>query len=141
MMYGRIDLLKTSYSINTEFKFLKNPNISELQTVYKQYCIYKKFKSVMPIFDSEFNDPKNDVIGYYVSGNMIAFSLLRRYDTQNVEAIQFAWNYEKPELQLGIQSLKSECAIYKELGFKYLYLGGADQYKTKIDGFEILGPL
>jgi hypothetical protein len=89
----------------------------------------------------EFNDNKNDVIGYYENTKLVAFSLLRRYDTDNVEAIQFAWNYENPSLQLGIESLKSECAFYKDLGFRYLYLGGADEYKKKIDGFEILGPL
>jgi hypothetical protein len=29
--------------------------------------------------------------------------------------------------------------MYKKRGFEYLYLGEADPYKTKIDGFEILG--
>jgi hypothetical protein len=95
----------------------------------------------MPIFDSEFFDQKNDVIGYYDGDVLVAFSLLRRYDNENVEAIQFAWDYKTPKLRLGIDSLKSECAVYKELGFKYLYLGGADEYKKKIDGFEILGSL
>jgi arginyl-tRNA--protein-N-Asp/Glu arginylyltransferase len=95
----------------------------------------------MPIFNSEFTDPKNDVIGYYDNQQLVAFSLLRRFDNENVEAVQFAWNYNNPNLSLGINSLKSECAIYKELGFKYLYLGGADEYKKKIDGFELLGPL
>ena len=43
-------------------------------------------------------------------------------------------------LVFGIKSLKHECALYKARGFKYLYLGGADEYKKQIDGFEILGP-
>jgi hypothetical protein len=47
---------------------------------------------------------------------------------------------ENPELKLGISSLKSECAYYKSQGFCYYYLGGADEYKRQIDGFEILGP-
>jgi hypothetical protein len=29
--------------------------------------------------------------------------------------------------------------MYKKRGFDYLYLGEADPYKTKINGFEILG--
>ena len=141
MLYARINLQKTNYSLYKNFSILKNPPIEELQTIYKTYCNYKKFTSIMPIFDSEFTDAKNDVIGYYENNELVAFSLLRRFDTENVEAVQFAWNYSNPKISLGIKSLKSECAVYKDLGFKYLYLGGADEYKKKIDGFEILGPL
>jgi hypothetical protein len=141
MTYARIDLSKTFYSKLTNFEILNPVPINELQAIYKRYCDYKQFKSVMPIFNSEFTDCKNDVIGYYNNDTLVAFSILRRYDTENVEAIQFAWDYITPSLRLGIESLKSECAVYKELGFKYLYLGGADEYKKKIDGFELLGPL
>lgn len=141
MIYARIDLTKTDYTKLNSFEFLQPVPVEKLQSIYKQYCSFKNFKSVMPIFESEFTDLKNDVIGYYDNNQLVAFSLLRRYDNQNVEAIQFAWNYENKSLRLGIESLKSECAVYKELGFKYLYLGGADEYKKKIDGFEILGPL
>lgn len=140
-MYGRIDLSKTFYNKINCFQFLNPAPIADLIVLYKEYCNYKKFKSVMPIFDSEFTDSKNDVIGYYDNGDLVAFSLLRRYDNENVEAIQFAWDYKTPQLRLGINSLKNECAIYKERGFKYLYLGCADEYKKKINGFEILGPL
>jgi hypothetical protein len=140
-LYGRIDLSKTFYKNIKNYQFLYSPPIEELQNIYKEYCSYKAFKSVMPIFDSEFTDSKNEVIGYYDNNELIAFSLLRLYDSYNVEAIQFAWNYKNPKLSLGINSLKNECAIYKDRGFKYLYLGGADEYKKKIDGFELLGPL
>ena len=94
----------------------------------------------MPIFDSEYTDAKNDIIGYYNNDKLIAFSLIKRYSTTEAECIQFAWDYADPKLTLGIVSLKNECAIYKRLGFCYLYLGGADEYKKQIDGFEILGP-
>lgn len=95
----------------------------------------------MPIFESEFHDINNDIIGYYHDDKLVAFSLIKIYDSENVEAVQFAWDYYNPKLRLGIESLKNECAYYKEHGYKYLYLGGADEYKTKIDGFEILGPI
>lgn len=140
-MYARINLDKTFYKKINDSKFLKPVPINSLQGIYKEYCDYKKFKSVMPIFNSEFTDTKNDVIGYFDNQQLVAFSLLRRFDNTNVEAVQFAWNYNNPKLNLGINSLKSECAIYKELGFKHLYLGSADEYKTKIDGFEILGSI
>ena len=93
----------------------------------------------MPIFAEEYTDAKNDVLGYYDNEKLVAFSLLRCYNSKNVEAIQFAWDYENPALGLGIRSLKNECAIYKKRGFDYLYLGQADDYKAKINGFEILG--
>ena len=141
MIYARINLSATNYSTSAlDWQYIRNPDIDQLNTIYQQYCTYKKFESVMPIFSSEYTDPKNDIIGYFDRGTLVAFSLLRRYDTLNVEAIQFAWTYTNPKLRLGIESLKQECAIYKELGFKYLYLGEADEYKSAIDGFEILGP-
>lgn len=117
------------------------PYTTQLQQIYKTYCDYKKFSSVMPIFDSEFTDMKNYVIGYYDENSLVAFSLLRRYDNENIEAIQFAWNYKKPILRLGIKSLQHECSFYKNLGYKYLYLGQAEEYKNEIDGYEILGTL
>ena len=140
MIYARINLTATDYDSSTlDWRYITNPNTDQLNAIYKQYCRYKQFPSVMPIFDSEYTDPKNDIIGYFDNDNLVAFSLLRRYDADNVEAIQFAWTYANPKLRLGILSLKHECALYKKLGYRYLYLGGADEYKSQIDGFEILG--
>lgn len=142
MIYARINLSQTNYStITLDWQYLKNPDIGKLNTIYKHYCSYKKFASVMPIFDSEYTDSKNDIIGYFDNNDLVAFSLLTRFDAENVEAVQFAWTYHNPKLRLGVESLKHECAIYKRLGFKYLYLGQADEYKSNIDGFEILGSL
>ena len=93
----------------------------------------------MPIFDSQYKDRNTDIIGYYYNNELVAFSLNKRHDNQNVESLQFAWNYQTPKLRLGIESLKVECALYKAQGFRYLYLGLADEYKKQIDGFEILG--
>lgn len=81
------------------------------------------------------------MIGYYdKNDSLIAFSLIRRYDSHDAECIQFAWDYKDPKLRLGIASLKHECALYKDRGFQYLYLGEADEYKSEIDGFETMGP-
>jgi hypothetical protein len=65
MIYARIDLERTNYTIlQSNWQFIQQPNIQTLNAIYTQYCNYKKFKSVMPIFDSEFTDPKNDMILY-----------------------------------------------------------------------------
>jgi hypothetical protein len=95
----------------------------------------------MPIFDIQYTDEHTDVIGYYDNNKLVAFSLVRTYDQDSAESLQFAWDYADPKLRLGIESLKNECALYKQRGFSYLYLGQADKYKSQIDGFEILGKL
>jgi hypothetical protein len=139
--FARIDLSKTNYKQSVEWKYIQEPNIPALNKIYRDYCIYKHFASVMPIFDSRYTDPQTDVIGYYDAGKLVAFSLIRRYDDHNALCDQFAWNYHRPRMRLGIKSLQTECAIYKDRGFKYLYLEQAHLYKQDMDGFEILGPL
>jgi hypothetical protein len=139
--FARIDLSKTNYTPTVKWELIKNPDVAKLNTIYRDYCKYKRFASVMPIFDSRYTDPATDVIGYYDQDRLVAFSLIRRYDNENALCDQFAWNYNNPKLRLGIETLKTECALYKEQGFKYLYLEQAHLYKQDIDGFEILGTL
>jgi hypothetical protein len=139
--YARINLTKTTYQAAVPWQYLRDPNIAELNDIYRTYCIYKKFGSVMPIFDSQYTDPNTDVIGYYDAEQLVAFSLIKRYDTQNALCAQFAWTYSRPQLRLGIESLKTECAIYRDRGFRYLYLDQAHLYKQGFEGFELLGSM
>jgi hypothetical protein len=139
--FARIDLSKTNYEINVEWMYMSQPDIPALNEIYRTYCTHKHFASVMPIFDSRYTDPMTDVIGYYDQAQLVAFSLIKRYDEHNALCDQFAWTYHNPRLRLGIETMKTECAIYKARGFRYLYLEQAHLYKAQIDGFEILGPL
>ena len=139
--FARINLAKTTYEPKCDWYYITNPNIAELNDIYRTYCIYKHLASVMPIFDSQYLDSATDVIGYRDNNTLAAFSLMKRYDEKNVLAAQFAWNYRNPQLRLGISSLQTECAIYRERGFEYLYLDQAHLYKQSMQGFEILGPL
>jgi hypothetical protein len=140
--YGRIRLQDTNYnSTNTAWQYICEPDIVELNRIYRQYCQYRQFDSVMPIFDSEYTDPRNDVIGYWDQGMLVAFSIVRRFDDRNAQCIQFAWTYHRPRMRLGIESLKTECAIYRDRGFEYLYLDQAHSYKQQFQGFELLGPM
>ena len=141
MKYARVKLDQTNYVTMDNWNYITDININQLNEIYKKYCVYKDFDSVLPIFDSQYLDKSVDIIGYYDSDTLIAFSMVRRYDEKNAELLQFAWDYVKPELMLGIESLKNECAIYKSRGFDYLYLGGAEKYKRFLDGFEIIGKL
>jgi hypothetical protein len=138
--YARIDLSKTTYQPTVDWQYIREPNIAELNDIYRTYCIYRHFGSVMPIFDSQYTNPDTDVIGYYDNSRLVAFSLIKRYDTRNALCAQFAWTYSRPRLRLGIESLKTECAIYRSRGFEYLYLDQAHLYKQGLEGFELLGP-
>ena len=137
MKFCRIDLSKTNYD-KLDNWMMSSESISEYNRVYKEYCRYKNFESVMPIFDYQYTE--REMVCYYHNGNFVAWDMICIHDTTNAEAVQFAWDYKNPELKLGIQSLKNACAIYKERGYKYLYLGEASKYK-QIDGYEELGNL
>lgn len=139
--FARIDLSKTNYERTVDCHILDRPDIAQLNAIYRAYCVYKKFASVMPIFDSRYTDPMTDVIGYYDHTQLVAFSLIRRYDQHHALCDQFAWTYHNPTLRLGIETMKTECAMYKARGFQYLYLEQAQLYKAEINGFEILGPM
>lgn len=139
--FARIDLSKTDYKITCDWYFITDPNIDQLNAIYKRYCTHKRFASVMPIFDYRYTAPNTDVIGYRHNNELVAFSLIERYDDKNALCAQFAWDYKTPQLRLGIESLQTECAIYREQGFEYLYLEQAHLYKQSMQGFEILGPL
>lgn len=136
--YARIDLSKTNYTVLDNFKVITNPNLYELHQIFKKYCQHKKFASVEPMWDMEFIWDHNDVLGYYDNTNLVAWSVVTKYNRNDVYAVQFAWDYANPKLGLGIASLKSECAYYKSLGYRYYYLGEAHKYKQDLDGFEIL---
>jgi hypothetical protein len=136
--YARINLEKTKYKKIGSCEILLNPDPNQLREIYYKYCNHHKFNSVMPLFDIEFEE--NTIIGYYDGDVLVGFSMICEFDNENAEAYQFAWDYANPKLHLGIKSLRNECAMYKELGYKYLYIGGADEYKQKIDGFEIMSP-
>ena len=138
--FARIRLEETQYRPTTDWYYITEPDITQLNNIYRTYCIYKHFASVMPIFDSQYLDPTTDIIGYRDAGELVAFSLMKRYDDHNVLASQFAWTYRNPRTRLGIESLRTECAIYQQRGFKYLYLDQVHLYKQSFDGFEILGP-
>jgi len=142
MKYCRIDLSKTNYSKSANSKYIVHEDLfPEMFDIYRKYCKYKKFDSVMPLFEQQFRDTMTEIIGYFSDCKLVAFSLIKLYDAENAEAVQFAWNYADPKLRLGIESLHNECAIYKQRGFKYLYLGQDAEYKRELDGFEILGRL
>lgn len=143
MKYCRIKLAETDYAVmkSDQWRYITDRNVDQLNDIYKTYCRYKKFDSVMPVFDLQYLDSSVELIGYYDKDNLVAWDMIRVYDSKNAEAIQFSWDYANPDLRLGIESLKNACAIYKQRGFEYLYLGTSAKYKQEISGYEELGPV
>lgn len=145
MKFCRINLAETNYQKCSNAHIMsaaeRDDKMDLLQSIYKKYCIYKDFNSVMPLFPAAVFDRYTDVFSYSVDGKTVAFSLVKRYDQFNAESLQFAWDYADPSLRLGAVSLEHECAYYKELGFKYLYLGEPAAYKQALAGYEELGKL
>lgn len=140
-LYTRINLDKTNYKVSLPMAVILRPDPNEIREIYFQYCRHKQFKSVPVIHDKEILGEDILVLGYYDQGNLEAFSLFRIFDNENIENFQFAWTYHNPKLRYGIKSLETECALFKAMGYKYMYLGLDAPYKQKIDGFEILGPV
>lgn len=141
LKYCRINLANTHYSQIDGWKFITEPNFKELDALYEKYCNHKQFESVMPIFKEQFEMPNVDVIGYYDKEKLVAYSLILKFiESRSVIAERFVWDYESPKLRLGIRSLEHECALYKAEGYQYLYLGEYTEYKSEVDGFELLGP-
>lgn len=140
-MYCRINLDKTNYT-EIEHEVLNESHFDEIVEVYKKYCKYKEFDSVMPLFIEDLQQTNTELLGYRNdAGKLIAFSLILVYPSQqSVSADQFAWDWEEPKLKLGYRSIRSECARYKRLGFKYFYLGDYYDYKAELKGFEISRP-
>jgi hypothetical protein len=144
MKFCRINLSKTNYTSMTEghqWEYVIDRQSDTINVIYETYCRHKKFDSVMPLFPSQYTDSSVDIIGYYDNGQLVAWDMIKIHDSKNAEALQFAWDYVNPDLRLGIESLKNACAIYKQRGFEYLYLGMTAKYKQDIDGYEELGPL
>jgi len=142
--FARVDLSKTTFTPTVTWRYITARDattLSCLDDIYRSYCNYKRFASVMPMFHSRYLDPMADIIGYYDQNQLVAWSLIRRFDNHNALCDQFSWTYHDPKTRLGIETLKTECAIYRDRGFHYLYLEQAHLYKSEIEGFEILGPI
>jgi hypothetical protein len=147
LQFCRINLLKTNYSLQNysiAHELTENEKRlywDEINQIYRRYCEYKKFDSVLPLWQSQFQSNEYIIIGYFYQDRLTAWTKLRILDNRNIESDQFAWDYIHPYLRLGHLSLQYECAYFKTLGYNYLWLGSDDHYKQKIQGYETVGKL
>ena len=79
MKFGRIDLTKTTYSVTLDAHLLNPVPVDEINRVYKAYCLYKKFKSIMPLVPGRFLVPGTEVFGYYEQHRLMYFESIEPY--------------------------------------------------------------
>lgn len=137
--FGRVDLAKTSYKADIGYQVLDPVPVAEVQRVYREYCLHKHFRSVIPMLAGRLTAPDTEIIGYHDQGRLVAWSMYRIWDRENVLSDHFAWDYRDPRLRLGIRSIENECAIYRDRGFRWMYFESVEPYMLDIEGFEILG--
>jgi len=141
MTFARINLDAVTYQANLEHELLNPVPVDDVLRVYRAYCTHKNFHSVMPMVPGRFFVPGTEVWGYREQGVLVAWSMYRIWDQYNVVCDHHAWDYHNPRLRLGIHSFENECAIYRDRGFKFMYLESVAPYMAKLEGFEILGQL
>lgn len=141
MQFGRINLTNTTYNITLNAQLLNPVPIDEITRVYKEYCLYKNFESVMPMVPGRFAVPNTEVFGYYEQNKLIAWSMYRIWDDKSIVVDHHAWDYNNPKLRMGLRSLQNECALYRDRGFQFMYFESIAPYMTALQGFEILGTL
>ncbi|MEY3310892.1 MAG: hypothetical protein RL348_220, partial [Bacteroidota bacterium] len=74
MKYARVNLAKTNYSLLPTYRLIKYPDIELLNSIFQKYCDYKKFESVVPIFENQYRDVNTDIFGYYDKEELVAFT-------------------------------------------------------------------
>jgi hypothetical protein len=139
--FGRIALQKTSYQPELACELLNPVPVDQVISVYRDYCSHKHFQSVMPMIPGRLTDTNTEIIGYHDNDQLVAWSMYRIWDNKNILSDHFAWNYRNPRLRLGMRSLMTECAIYRNRGYEYMYFESVEPYMLDIEGFEILGPI
>lgn len=139
--FGRIDLGKTTYNSDIDWWLLNPVPVDQVQRVYQDYCAHKHFQSVMPMIEGRLTAPNTEIIGYHDQGRLVAWSMYRIWDSENILSDHFAWDYRNPKLRLGIRSIENECAIYRDRGYRWMYFEAVEPYMLDLQGFEILGAL
>lgn len=138
--FGRIALQQTDYQSTVDYEWLDPVPVTDVLRVYRDYCVHKHFQSVMPMIPGRLTAADTRIIGYRDQGRLAAWSMYRIWDQHNILSDHFAWDYRNPRLRLGVKSLENECAVFRDLGYHYMYFESVEPYMLDIEAFEILGP-
>lgn len=139
--FGRIDLSATRYQSDLECEILDPVPVNEVLRVYRAYCLHKHFHSVMPMIPGRLTAVDTEILGYRYRDQLVAWSMYRIWDRENILSDHFAWDYRDPALRLGIRSIQNECAIYRDRGFRWMFFESVEPYMLDLEGFETLGAM
>ena len=139
--FGRIDLQRTGYAVELDWELLDPVPINDVLRVYRDYCAHKHFLSVMPMIPGRLTAPGTEIIGYRQHDQLVAWSMYRIWDHHNILSDHHAWDYREPKLRLGFRSIETECAIYRDRGYRFMYFESVQPYMLDLQGFETLGAL
>jgi len=139
--FGRINLEHTQYESALDWQYLDPVPVPDVLRVYRDYCRHKHFQSVIPMIPGRLTASDTEIIGYHDKDRLVAWSMYRIWDTENILSDHFAWDYRDPGLRLGIRTIQNECAIYRDRGFRWMFFESVEPYMLDMQGFEILGPM
>ena len=139
--FGRIDLQSTNYTQELAAELLDPVPINDVLRVYRDYCLHKHFRSVMPMIAGRLTAPGTEIWGYQDHGRLVAWSMYRIWDDDNILSDHFAWDYRNARLRLGVRSIETECAIYRSRGYRWMYFESVEPYMLDLQGFEIMGAM
>lgn len=138
----RYDLSKIQFHKKTKKNAKKieyqlgKPSNEDVDRIAKAYQNKKGFIS-KHVFDNDLM--LENSIQYFYESKLIGFVCYKLFKKSFI-GIQFAWDYEKPQLSLGNISFFIESTLAKRSGCIYYYvMGGYEEcclYKSEIDGFE-----
>ena len=139
--FGRINLEATSYARELDAELLDPVPVNDVLRVYRDYCAHRHFQSVMPMIPGRLTAPNTEIWGYRHHDELVAWSMYRVWDAENILSDHFAWDYREPRLRLGIRSIENECAIYRARGYRWMFFESVEPYMLDFEGFEIMGPI
>lgn len=133
---------RTTKKLAKKISFFPDVSLNEykkdrFREIYKKYREKKKFVSDYSIDDMITNSHGQIIYAY--ENNIIGFMFFKTIG-KNFLAVEFAWDYEKPNLSLGSVNIFYAHRLAKFKKCDYIYMGAGYEsvcaYKANYEGFE-----
>jgi hypothetical protein len=138
----QLDKYKTRKSIYKKVKnvtwHLWKPDKKLLGPIYEKYAAHRQYNTNNLTLD-DICDNSNQILLYRRNGKFIGF-LAFKIINKAFLSVEFAWDYEEPELSLGHVSRHVESVLAKQRGCEYIYMSSGYEtcslYKSDYAGFQ-----
>jgi len=135
------DLKKFKYPQGVTFKVIPVSPVqfNKYNEIWETYLAFKGFEKKTDFKESLDFEPENKkVIEIYDKDYLVAFSIIRI--SPGPVSLQFAWNYHRPKISLGMVSQRFEMEYLKSRGFSHHYVCPGYEttciWKKRFPGFE-----